>query len=299
MGTSNVECERLLTDEDFRKIRKLKKRAAEEKSLAHQNKSLGPSIHMPSFNFLEEREKLKKMTNEMNKNEDSDEGMEEADDEGEIIEGSDFEGEEGLEEDGEGMDEEDIGDEEDGEMMFEEDADGDEEGDEEDEEGEEEDEEEESEVVVKGKKIEKGNKKDRRKAKDDNEEIIEEEEAGSSFFDDTESDEPFDDPRTSFLSSTAIYDPDKVKKRMTLQDIKQGKKDNRDEHLKKKLGHKIKERGRLTNVQKRKNNPFQMFIQKKRLENRLKDLKSASRKTNKKLQKGMRPRSLGKAFGRK
>lgn len=127
-----------------------------------------------------------------------------------------------------------------------------------------------------------------------------EEEPNSSFYDDSdESSESFGDPRTSFLSTSAIFDADKVKKRKTLQDIKQGKKDNRDEHLQKKIGHKIKARGRLTNQQKRKNNPYQMSIQKKRMENRLKDLKSASRKTNRKLQKGQRPRSLGKAFGRK
>ena len=299
VGTSNVECERLLTDDDFKKIRKLKKRAIEEKLLAKQTKSTGPSIHMPTFNFLEEREKLKKMSLEMGQNfRDDGSGVEEADDEDEIIEESDFEGDE---ESGEGMEEE-I----DGEMMLEDDGEGEdeimEEGEEEDdieEEGEEEDDEEEDNVHVKGKKLEVNKKKSSmNKGEIREEEDDSEGEEEDSSYDDSESEEK-PDPRNAFLATSSIFDPDKVKKRQTLQAIKQGKKDNRDEHLKKKLGHKIKERGRLTNVQKRKNNPYQMFIQKKRLDNRLKDLKSASRQTLKKLQKGQTPRRLGKAFGRK
>ena len=300
VGTTNIECERLLTDEDFKKIKRLKKRALEEKELAAKKKGSGPSIHMPSFDFLEEREKLKKMTHEMNEKfdqeEDDEDGAEEGDDEGEIIEGSDFEGEEefegGEEGDEEAMDEEII---EEDEMMFE---DGDEEGDEEideddgDEEGDEEMDDG-DEVVVKGKKIEK------RPSEKKNKRDTEDHEVSSSFYDDSESEESFSDPRTSFLSTNAIFDPEKVKKRKTLQEIKQGKKENRDEHLKKKLGTKIKARGRLTNQQKKKNNPFQMFIQKKRLQNRLQDLKKASKRTQKKLHKGQKPRSLGKAFGRK
>lgn len=291
-----MECERQLTDEDFRKIKKLKKRALEEKMLASRQKDHGPSIHMPSFDFLEEREKLKKMTQDMmqgmDEEGDSEGGLEEADDEGEIIEGSEFEGEEEMDEgDEEAMDEEGL---EEGDMMFEE---GDEEGDEEMdglEEEEDEDEEGESEVVVKGKKIEQVSKKrNKRGAK-------EEEEANSSFYDsDSEDDESIADPRTSFLSTNAIFDPERVKKRKSYQEIKQGKKDNREEHLQKKMGHKIKARGRLTNQQKRKNNPFQMSIQKKRLESRLKDLKKASKKTQRKMQKGHKPRKLGKSFGRK
>lgn len=289
MGTTNVECERLLTDADFKKIRKLKKRALEEKQLALEEKEGGPSIHMPSFNFMEEREKLKKLTHEMNTRMDKEadyDGTEEADDEGEIIEGSDFEGDEEEFEEGdeEGMDEEEIIEE--GDMMFEdgEEEDGDEE------EGDEEDSE--NEVVVKGKKIEKKPIDKKKRG-----EIVEEEEESSSDL--SESEEPFADPRTSFLSTSNIYDPDKNKRRKNLEEIKRGKRENREEHLKKKLGTKIKERGRLTNQQKKKNNPFQMFIQKKRLENRLKDLKSANKRTNKKLHKGQRPRSLGKTFGRK
>ena len=218
MGTTNIECERLLTDADFKKIRKLKKRAIEEKQLASEARESGPSIHMPNFNFMEEREKLKKLTHEMNTrmDRDSDAGAEEADDEG------DLEGEEeDLEEGGEEAMDEEIIEEED--MEFEE---GDEEGDEEegeegDEEGDEEELEEDSEneVVVKGKKIEK-RPIDKKKRK----ESVEEEKEEESSSEESESEEPFADPRTSFLSTVNIFDPDRVKKRATLQAIKQGKK---------------------------------------------------------------------------
>lgn len=294
MGTKNIECERLLTDADFKKIKKLKKRAAEEKLLAAKNDNAGPSIHMPSFDFMEERERLKKMAQEMNERDsDHEEAMEEADDEGDVLEEDEFEGmdeeggdgEEGDEEDLEGMDEEEL--EGSDNIEFE---DGDEEEDGEEEE-EEDDDEEDTNVVVKGKKIEVKKKKNKRD--------LEEPEVNSSFYDDSESEEELNDPRAGFLSVNNIYDPERVKKRKNLQQIKQEKKENRDEHLKKKMGHKIKERGRLTNQQKKKNNPFQMFIQKKRLEGRLKDLKKANKHTQRKVQKGHTPRKLGKSFGRK
>lgn len=292
MGTKNIECERLLTDEDFKKIKKLKKRAAEEKLLAAKNDNAGPSIHMPSFDFMEERERLKKMANEMMEHDSAnDDGVEEADDEGDIVEEDEFEGmdEEGDEEDMEGMDEEEN--EGSDNIEFEE---GEEEDGEDGEDGEEEednDDEEDTNVVVKGKKIEVKAKKNKRD--------LEEPEVNSSFYDDSESEEELNDPRAGFLSVNSIYDPERVKKRKNLQQIKQEKKENRDEHLKKKMGHKIKARGRLTNQQKKKNNPFQMFIQKKRLEGRLKDLKKANKHTQRKMQKGHSPRKLGKSFGRK
>lgn len=299
MGTKAVECERLLTDEDFKKIKRLKKKAQEERELAKMNANSGPSIHMPTFDFLEERERLKKMTNDMEneafEDECSHDGAEEGDDE------MDMEGEEEIEfEDGDIVEEEDMEeesgsgeiDEEGDEEMMEEELEGEEEfeGDEEDD-LEEEDEEEET-VVTKGKKIEKkAVKKGKKKPVDDFE-------VNSSFYDDSESEE-LEDPSRAFLSSTAIYNPEKVKKRKTLDQIKNEKKEHREEQKQKKLSHKIKERGRLTNKLKKKNNPFQMFIQKRRMENRLKDLKKASKKIKSKLHKGHNPRKLGNKFGRK
>lgn len=280
MGTTNVECERLLTDADFKKIKRLKKRALEEKQLAALHSTSKPSIHMPDFDFTEERERLKKMAFDMNeKFENELDGAEEADDEGEE-EGDEDQMmlEDGDEEGGEEMDE-DEGEEED---------DGEEEGDEEDEE------EEDTGVVVKGKKIEKKPVEKKKKKKD----LEEEDNLNSSDFTDSEESE-IADPRTSFLSNVNIFDPEKLKKRQSYQEIKQAKKDNREEHLTKKMGHKIKARGRLTNHAKRKNNPYQMSIQKKRLEGRLKDLKKASRSTTRKKQQGHKPRNLGKSFGRK
>ena len=265
--------------------------------MASRSRGDGPAIHMPTFNFLEERAKLKTMAKEMMRK--AEKQMDQED-----IEEGDDEMMEGEEEMMEG-DEEMIDDDE-GEILEEDEMDleGMEEGDEEEmgEEGDEEemgeeDEENEGEQTVnmKGKKLEQGkdNNKKVAKKKDDEAEI------NSSFYDDSESEDakPID-PRSYFLSTSSIYDRDKNKRRQTREDIKKGKQENREEHLKKKLGHKLKERGRLTNQAKKKNNPYQMFIQKKRLQNRLLDLKKASRNTKKK-QKGQSPRNLGKSFGRK
>lgn len=290
MGTTSVETDRLLTDADFRVIRRLKKRAVEARDAEDEEQGEGLAMHMPNFDFMEERERLKRMTEAMREvelNYDDGEGEDEdADDEmdgeeeeeldfegGEIIEEDEFEGAEEMLEDGEEED------------------DGDEEGAEEDDE--EESEEGHQEVVVKGKKIEQIPKAVTKKV------IVKKEiEINSSFYDDSDSSQDInEDYRNTFLSATSIYDPDKNKRRQTKDQIKVGKKEIRDEHKKLKLGNKMKERGRLTNNLKKKNNPFQMFIQKRRLKHRLDDLKKAERKTKSKLQRGHNPRKLGKAVG--
>lgn len=291
MGTKSIETERLLTDKDFKAIRRLKKRAAEDREAQNEKPNAGPAMHMPNFDFMEERERLKKMTAELKRAENAldheDYGMEEADDE---LEGDeeDMEGGEEMDlEDGEFIDESDM--EEGDEEMLEEDLEGEEEmeEDEEDDEGS-------QEVVVQGKKIEQKPKKKETTAAKRKQEV----EINSSFYDDSDSSDAHnDDPRTTFLSANAIYDPDKIKRRQTKEQIKIGKQEIREEHKKLKLGHKMKERGRLTNNLKRKNNPFQMYIAKRRLQHRLEDLKRAARNTNSKLHKGKKPRKLGKAFG--
>lgn len=124
-------------------------------------------------------------------------------------------------------------------------------------------------------------------------------EVNSSFFDESDSEDQPADPRSSFLSASAIYDKDKIRRKLTRDDIKKQKENNRDEQKAKKVGHKLKNRGRLTNQQKRKNNPYQMFIQKKRLQNRLIDLKKAQKKIAKKQQKGHCRARLGKSKNKK
>ncbi len=124
-------------------------------------------------------------------------------------------------------------------------------------------------------------------------------EVNSSFFEESDSEDEPADPRSSFLSASAIYDKDKIRRKLTRDDIRKQKERNRDEQKEKKVGHKLKNRGRLTNQQKRKNNPYQMFIQKKRLQNRLIDLKKAQKKIAKKQQKGHCRARLGKSKNKK
>ena len=199
----------LLTDADFKKIKRLKKRQEDERLMKQANgpKNEQLAVHMPGFNFMEKRNELKMMTNAMRKkmDQEEEEGLEEGDEEG------DEEGEEGDEE---GMDEEDMGDEE-----------GEEEGEYMDEEGEEEDdgeeeggmEEEELDLYRKpsgNNKKKAPNTKNSKKFKEDEVKEAEpqEDEINSSFFD--ESDEE-NDPRAGFLSSNAIFDPEVSKKRAT------------------------------------------------------------------------------------
>lgn len=309
LGTKNIECERLLTDDDFKKIRRLKKKAEEEKEMKKLQKNIGdgPSIHMPGFNFLEERQRLKEMSHRMKKKMEREEleGEEEGDSEeedmdGEIIEEGDFDGEEE-----EGMDEEDFeGDDEmvdelDGEVIEEGefDEDDDEDGEEEDDEDGEEEEEEEEVDMYKKKPSVKAEPKKKKDVKDSKKKTVTKQprkaddgeesnsEVNSSFYDESSSEERVDH-RASFLSSSAIFDRNNLKKKWSRDEIKKMKADNREEHLEKKMGQKIKQRGRLTNQQKKKNNPYQMFIQKQRLQNRLKDLKAAHRKIKDKNFKG-------------
>ena len=310
VGTTGIECEKLFTDQDFRRIKRLRKRAEEEKRLAEESKKGYQPTPDRKFNFLEEREKLKRMTHEIDRkferklDDDDDEG----DDEGEEEDG-DEEGEEEDENmefgDEEVMDEEEI---EDGDIEGEEEEDGDEEGEGEDgeEEGEEEEGEMDEEVVEKGrKKPEKVGKGRSRPNKnefvaDQNELDDDDDEINSSFFDESDSVD-IDESRNTFLSASSIYNKDMIKRKTTRDQIKAQKAQNREEHLKLKVGHKIKNRGRLTNQQKKKNNPYQMFIQKKKLTSRLIDLKKAQKRIGKKLQKGhMRSGSrLGKGSGKK
>lgn len=248
-------------------------------------------MHMPTFDYLEERQRLKNMTIDLqNAAEDDDEEygddeMSEGDEEeGEL----DFEGGEIIEE-GDMEDGEEEMDLEDGEEEMDlEDGDEEDDEDEEDEEGS-------QEVVVKGKKLEQKPKDKKALAAKKKAEV----EVNSSFYDDSDSsDEVRSDPRSTFLSASDIYDSQKNKRRQTREEIKLSKKDIRDDQKKLKLSSKIKERGRLTNNLKKKNNPFQMFIQKRRLQHRLDDLKKAERKTKGRIvQKGQRPRKLGRSFG--
>lgn len=275
------------------------------------------AMHMPTFDFFEERNKLKEMTKQMNRQHmleeealsDENEGMDEEEIDGEhegMEEGDEEEDFEGLEEGDEEMLEE-------GDMEGEEEFDGEEEEDEE--EGMEEEDDKPSKPVTKkqqpiskGKKIEaaqKGSKNGKKHFREDEQEDVRDDEASgdevnSSFYDESES-ESEEDPRNSFLSSSAIFDPNISKKRLTRDQIKLQKADNRAEHLSKKAGHKIKSRGRLTNQQKKKNNPYQMFIQKRRLDNRLKDLKKANKKGNKNMKQAghTQSRKLGKTLGKK
>ena len=105
VGTTSVETDRLLTDADFRVIRRLKKRALEARDAEDEEQGEGLAMHMPNFDFMEERERLKRMTEAMREEElnyDDGEGEDEdADDEmdGEEEEELDFEGGEIIEED--------------------------------------------------------------------------------------------------------------------------------------------------------------------------------------------------------
>ena len=60
-GSNNIECEMLLTDADFRKIKRLKKRQEEERMMKQMNGSANEqlAVHMPEFNFMEKRNELK------------------------------------------------------------------------------------------------------------------------------------------------------------------------------------------------------------------------------------------------
>lgn len=256
--SKNIETEQLLTDEDFKLIKKLKKLKAQQKEeeeklkKGKQYESGGLASHQPDFDFTEERKKLKQKIALIKKGE-AEEGDDEMEEEGE----EEMEGEEeGMEEEGE----EEEGEEgEEGDMMaFE---------------------------GVEGMDIEEG-----------------EEENDEMDLDsiDISSDESQDitKPSSTFLSPYSIYDPEKIKKKMTREDIKKQKTLNRNEHKQRKLGSKLKERGRLTNQQKKKNNPYQMFIQKKRLTRRLQDLKSAKKQTTRKLQKGHSRVKLGSGKGK-
>lgn len=299
MGTASVECDRILTDQDFKMIKHLRKKQAEEQA-AKNNPRTGaaPAIHMPEFNFLEERSKLKSLTQKMQREFDEDlrqelrgsrrgqmeEEDDDADEEGE--EEDEEGGEEADEEMLEGMDEEDLeeldGEEEDGD---------DEDGDEEEDDGEEEEleiGEDEGEIIEEA---------DFEKMKSDEEDS---DMVGSSFYDESDSQEDFN-PSAGFLQSSSILNRDTFKRKITKDQIKLVKAEQREEHKKLKLGAKIKQRGRLTNRQKQKNNPYQMFIQKKRLQNRLKDLKSEmKKKKNSRAQKGhQRSNRLGKSKGKK
>lgn len=293
MGTASVECDRILTDDDFKMIKRLRRKQAEEKAAKNNpHTGAGPAMHMPGFDFLKERANLKMLSMGMQKKFEEEHrreerltaggrsGMEEEDLDGEeesgdeeIEEGDDeFEGmdEEGLEE---GDEEEEDGDEEDG----------DEEGDEEELEIGEDD----------GEIIEEADFEKMKSEDEDDSDMV-----GSSFYE--ESDDEFE-PSAGFLQASSILNRNTFKRKVTRDQVKLVKAEQREEHRKLKLGAKIKQRGRLTNRQKQKNNPYQMFIQKKRLQNRLKDLKKEhNQKKNSKLHKGhQRSNRLGKSSGKK
>jgi hypothetical protein len=203
---------------------------------------------------------------------------EEADGEEEEYEGDEEMDEEGMDEDGdEEMDEEELGDEE---GMDEEDLGG---------------EEEEGEGNEEGEMDEEGMDYP---TKVMNQRKMDEDEVNSSFWD-SSSELPEIDPTNTFLPKQAIYDPSRVKRRMSRLEIKDQKAANREEFKELKLGTKIKARGHLTNNLKRKNNPYQMFIQKRRLQNRMIDLKKELKKKKKNKQQGHSRVKMGRAFNRK
>jgi hypothetical protein len=303
VGTESIECDRILTDEDFKMMKRLRKQKAAD-TAEKNNPRLGaaPAIHMPDFDFLSERTKLKKLSQKMQREFEEDhrreekaarrleagevDGEEEEDDED--AEEEEFGEEEELEE--AGMDEEEIeGEDEDGMDEEEIEDDGDEEEDDGEIEGDEEGDEEELEIGEDdGEVIEKT------ATEDDDSDMV-----GSSFYEESES-EDFQ-PSSGFLQASSILNRDTFKRKVTRDQIKLVKAEQRDEHKKLKLGAKIKQRGRLTNRQKQKNNPYQMFIQKKKLQNRLKDLKKEQKmKKFSKNHKGhQRSNRLGKSGAKK
>jgi len=302
VGTASVECDRILTDQDFKMIKHLRKKQAEEQA-AKNNPRTGaaPAIHMPEFDFLQERSKLKSMTQKMQRDFEEDHRKEfRAQNRRGLMQEEDLDGEEeGDEEDDEEGDEE--GDEEMLEGMDEEELDGDIEGEEEDdgdEEGDEEEDGDEEEIEIgedEGEIIEEADFEKMRSDDEDDSDMV-----GSSFYDESDSQEEFN-PSAGFLQSSSILNRDTFKRKVTKDQIKIVKAEQREEHKKLKLGAKIKQRGRLTNRQKQKNNPYQMFIQKKRLQNRLKDMKAEmKKKKNSRAQKGhQRSNRLGKGKGKK
>jgi hypothetical protein len=320
VGTNGIECERILTDADFKKIKRMKKKLEEEKAEKAKNENLGDyALHRPAFNFEDERRRLKSLEvsiqqkfdrkstrdpssrgapedEEEEEEEDMDlEAAEEGDDEMLEFEEGELEGEE-EEGDLEGEDEELDGEEEEG------DEEGGFDGEEEDLEeagsgGMEEEELEEPQPSSKKRQAAAPRKAEKQPSL--SEEGSNSDEVHSSYFDESESEEQPMDPRSTFLSASAIYDRDKIRRKLTRDDIKKQKERNRDEQKQKKVGHKLKNRGRLTNQQKRKNNPYQMFIQKKRLQNRLIDLKKAQKKIAKKQQKGHCRARLGRSKNKK
>lgn len=299
MGTASIECDRILTDQDFKMIKHLRKKQAEEQA-AKNNPRTGaaPAIHMPEFDFLEERSKLKSMTQKMQRDFEEDHRKEFR-----AHKRTHDMAEEDLDGDEEG-DEEDDGDEEGDEEMLErmdeedlEELDGEEE-DNADEEGDEEDDGDEEEMEIgedEGEIIEEADFAKMKSDDDDDSDMV-----GSSFYDESDSQEEFN-PSAGFLQSSSILNRDTFKRKVTKDRIKIVKAEQREEHKKLKLGAKIKQRGRLTNRQKQKNNPYQMFIQKKRLQNRLKDMKAEmKKKKNSRAQKGhQRSNRLGKGKGKK
>lgn len=295
MGTASIECDRILTDQDFKMIKHLRKKQAEDQA-AKNNPRTGaaPAIHMPEFNFLEERTKLKSMTQKMQREFEEDHRKEYHAEKrlAEMVEEN-----LGAEEAG---DEEDDGDEEGFERMDEEDLeelDGEEEDDG-DEEGDEEDDGDEEEIEIgedEGEIIEEADFEKIKSDDDDDSDMV-----GSSFYDESDSQAEFN-PSAGFLQSSSILNRDTFKRKVTKDQIKIVKAEQREEHKALKVGAKIKQRGRMTNRQKQKNNPYQMFIQKKRLQNRLTDMKAEmKKKKNSRAQKGhQRSNRLGKGKGKK
>ena len=55
-GMTSVKTDRLLTDADFRVILRLKNRALEARDGKDDEQGEGLAIHMPNFDFMEERE---------------------------------------------------------------------------------------------------------------------------------------------------------------------------------------------------------------------------------------------------
>ena len=314
MGTKGIECERILTDADFKKIKRLKKRLEEEKAEKDRNENLGDfALHRPSFNFEEERRRLKSLEKTIQQKFDrkstrdpSSRGAPEEEEEEEVMdleaaEEGDDEMLEFGEEEMEELDEDDIEGEEGEDDIEGEEEEGDFEGEEEDLEAGESDgmEEEELQAPKPAKQRQAAGPARQLRNELEAEASNNSDEVNSSFFDESESSEQPADPRSSFLSASAIYDKDKIRRKLTRDDIKKQKERNRDEQKQKKVGHKLKNRGRLTNQQKRKNNPYQMFIQKKRLQSRLIDLKKAQKKIAKKQQKGHCRARLGKSKNKK
>jgi hypothetical protein len=277
-------------------MKRLRRKQAEANA-EKNNPRIGaaPAIHMPDFDFLNERTKLKKLSQKMQREFEEDHRREErasmknedAQEEGEEEDGDEEDFGEEEEVDEIGMDEEDIEGVEEDEMDEEE---IDEEGVDGDIECEEEDEGDEEELEIgenDGEIIEKT-------ASEDDSDLV-----GSSFYEESESEEY--QPSSGFLQASSILNRDTFKRKVTKDQIKLVKAEQRDDHKKLKLGAKIKQRGRLTNRQKQKNNPYQMFIQKKKLQNRLKDLKKEQKtKKNSKNFKGhQRSNRLGKSGAKK